>query len=67
MSFVNARILNSPISELKLIIVELVWEINPVESKRLYESTQNEENVVSGENWETKNTFRGVAKDVTYP
>ena len=65
MSFVNARILNSPLSGLKLINVELVWGIAFAESYRLYESTQNEENAVSGENWETKNTFRGVAKDVT--
>ena len=65
MSFVNARILNSPVSELKLINVELDWDIVPVESNRLYESTQFEGNDVSGENWETINIFSGVAKEVT--
>jgi hypothetical protein len=38
-----------------------------VESYRLYERTQFEGNDVAGLNWETMNTFRGVAIDVTYP
>ena len=33
----------------------------------MYESTQLEAKVVTIENWETINTYRGVAKDVTHP
>jgi len=65
MSFVNARILNSPVSELKLIIDELDWGIAREESYKLYERTQSEGNDVFGENWEIINIFRGVANDVT--
>ncbi len=39
----------------------------PVESYRLYESTQYKENDVAGENWETENTLRGVINDFTCP
>ena len=67
MSSVNARILNSPVTGLKLINVELDLEIVSVESKRLYESTQLEGKDVATEKLESINTFRGVAKDVTYP
>ena len=49
-SFVNARILKSPEFESKFIIEEPDRGIVPVESYRLYESTQNEENDVTGEN-----------------
>ena len=65
--FVNAVISNSPVAEFKLIIVELDSGVVPAESQRLYESTQFEENDVTGENCESINTFRGVVKDVTYP
>ena len=51
MSFVNARILKSPVFESKFIIEEPDRGIVPVESYRLYESTQYEENDVTGENW----------------
>ena len=53
--------------ESKFIIEEPDWGMVPVESYRLYESTQNEENDVYGENWETENILRGVIKDVTCP
>ncbi len=67
MSFVNARILKSPVFESRFIIEEPDRGFVPVESYRLYESTQYEENDVTGENWETENTLRGVVKDVTCP
>ena len=67
MSFVNAKILKSPVIESKFIIEEPDRGIVPVESYRLYESTQYEENDVTGENWETENTLRGVVNDVTCP
>lgn len=67
MSFVNSRMLKSPVFEYKFIIELPDRGIVPAESYRLYESTQNEENVVAGENWETENTLRGVFKDVTCP
>ena len=50
MSFVNARILKSPEFESRFIIKEPDRGIVPVESYRLYESTQYEENDVTGEN-----------------
>ncbi len=67
--FVKAVISNSPVAELKLIIGELETGNVPVESQRLYESTQFEEYVVD-ENYVAMNTFRGVVvdgNDVTYP
>ena len=65
MSFVKARILNSPVSELKLIIAELDWAITREESYKLYESSQLEGKDVATEKSDSINIFRGVAKDIT--
>ena len=58
---------NYPVAEFKLINGELEIYDVPVESYKLYESTQLEEKVVAVENWGTENIFNGVANDVTYP
>ena len=66
-SFVKLKTSNYPVAEFKLINGELEIYDVPVESYKLYESTQLEEKVVAEENWGTENIFNGVANDVTYP